>query len=147
MPNPVYYFRDKIRERLEREDMIERRKQINIPEFYVGSIMAVSVSDPYAPGKTNRFVGICTRRDGYQLRHTFTLRNVIDGLGVEIQYDMYNPTIQSIEVLKLEKRLDDNLTYLQDCPPEYSTISFDFQPVKLPPGMTVPLNTIKVGIF
>ncbi len=36
LPNPVYYFRDKIREKLERRDMIERRKQINVPEFYVG---------------------------------------------------------------------------------------------------------------
>jgi len=146
LPNPVYYFRDKIRERLERFDMINRRKQINIPEFYVGSIMSVTVSDPYAPGKVNRFVGICIRRDGYGLRHTFTLRNVVDGLGVEVLYDLYNPTIQSIDVLKLEKRLDDNLTYLQDCPPEYSTVPFDFTPVKLLPGAKVPVNTTKVPL-
>jgi len=43
--------------------------------------MAVTVSDPYAPVKSNRFVGICIRRDGYGLRHSFTLRNVIDGQG------------------------------------------------------------------
>lgn len=43
--------------------------------------MAVTVSDPYSPGKVKRFVGICTRRDEYGLRHTFTLRNVVDGLG------------------------------------------------------------------
>lgn len=61
-------------------------------------------------------------------------------------YDLYNPTLQSIEVLKLEKRLDDNLSYLQDCPPEYSTIPFDFQTVKLLPGMKVPVNTIKVPL-
>ena len=144
MPDPVYYFRDKIRERLERHDMINRRKQISIPEFYVGSIMAVTVADPYAPGKANRFVGICIRRDNCGLRHTFTLRNTIDGLGVEILYDMYNPTILSIEVLRLEKRLDENLSYLQDCPPEYSTIPFDMQAEKLLPGMKVPVNTIKV---
>jgi large subunit ribosomal protein L19 len=126
--------------------MINRRKQLMVPEFYVGSIMAVTVSDPYAPGKSNRFVGICIRRDDYGLRHNFTLRNTIDGLGVEILYDMYNPTIQSIEVLQLEKRLDDNLSYLQDCPPEYSTIPFDFQPVKLLPGMKVPINDTKVPL-
>ena len=39
LPNPVYYFRDKIREKLERRDMINRRKQINIPEFYVGRFL------------------------------------------------------------------------------------------------------------
>ena len=36
LPDPVYYFRDKLREKLERQDMIERRKRIDIPEFYVG---------------------------------------------------------------------------------------------------------------
>ena len=103
LPNPVYYFRDKIREKIERQEMISRRKQLVIPEFYVGkvelivfessilkiltvlafagSILAVTVSDLYAPGKANRFVGICIRRDDYGLRHTFTLRNTIDGLG------------------------------------------------------------------
>ena len=59
-------------------------------------------------------------------------------------YEIYNPTIQAIEVLKLEKRLDDNLTYLQDCPAEYSTIPFDFAPVKLPPNSPIPINTTKV---
>jgi len=146
LPNPVYYFRDKVRERLERRDMIERRKQINIPEFYVGCILAVTVSDPYAPGKVNRFVGICIHRDDYGLRHSFTLRNNVDGLGIEIVYDLYNPTIQKVEVLKLEKRLDENLTYLQDCPPEYSTVPFDFQPVKLPPGAQVPVNRKKIPL-
>lgn len=81
LPNPVYYFRDKIKERLERQEMINRRKNINIPEFYVGTILAVTVSDLYAPGKMNRFVGICIRREGYGLRHSFTLRNVIENLG------------------------------------------------------------------
>ena len=109
--------------------------------------MAVTVSDLYAPNKTNRFVGICTRRDDYGLRHTFTLRNVIDGVGVEIMYDLYNPTIQQIEVLKLEKRLDDNLAYLQDCPPEYSTIPFDFEPVRLTQSSAVPVNTTKVTLL
>ena len=108
--------------------------------------MAVTVSDPYSPGKVNRFVGICIRRDDYGLRHTFTLRNVVDGLGVENVYALYNPAIQLIEVLRLEKRLDDNLTYLQDCPPQYSTFAFDTPTIKHPPGKTVPLNQIQVGI-
>lgn len=146
LPDPVFYFRDKIKEKLERRDMIERRKQINIPEFYVGCVLAVTVSDPYAPGKTNRFVGICIHRDNYGLRHSFTLRNCVDGVGIEIVYDLYNPTIQKIDVLKLEKRLDDNLTYLQDCPAEYSTIPFDFEPVKLPPGAQIPVNKTKIPL-
>ncbi len=59
---------------------------------------------------------------------------------------MYNPCILSVEVLRLEKRLDDNLQYLMDCPPEYSTIPFDTPAVKLLPGMKVPVNTDKVPL-
>jgi len=65
--------------------------------------------------------------------------------GVEVQYDLYNPTIIRLEVLKLEKRLDDELLYLRDAPQEYSTVPFDMEPVVLPPGIAVPINTMKVG--
>lgn len=43
--------------------------------------MAVSISDPYAPNKRNRFVGICIDRGGIGLKAYFVLRNVVDGLG------------------------------------------------------------------
>lgn len=36
LTDPVFYYRDKIKEKLERQDMINRRKQISIPEFYPG---------------------------------------------------------------------------------------------------------------
>lgn len=49
--------------------------------YFTGSILAVTVADPYAPGKTNRFVGLCIDRSGYGLRAQFILRNIVDGLG------------------------------------------------------------------
>ncbi|CAF3391881.1 unnamed protein product [Rotaria socialis] len=146
LPNPLPYLRDRILERLERRDMFRRRQQIDIPEFYVGSVLAVTSADPYAPNRRHRFVGICLQRERHGLKHQFTLRNIVDGLGVEIIYELYNPTITKIEVLKLERRLDDNLAYLRDAPPEYCTFPFDMEPVKLPPGAGVPLNTIQVPI-
>ena len=36
LTNPPMAYRDRIRERLEREDMYRRRDVLNIPEFYVG---------------------------------------------------------------------------------------------------------------
>lgn len=57
---------------------------------------------------------------------------------------MYCPLIQSIEVLRLEKRLDDSLLYLRDCLPEYSTFPFDMEAEQLPEGAPVPVNTTKV---
>ena len=66
--------------------------------------------------------------------------------GIEIRYDLYNPTIHKVEVLKLEKRLDDELFYLRDAPAEHSTFSFDMDPVPLPLSSTVPVNPLKVPV-
>ncbi|XP_007260532.2 39S ribosomal protein L19, mitochondrial [Astyanax mexicanus] len=129
---------------IERKDMIRRCKVLNIPEFYVGSILSVTMSDPHAAGKTNRFVGICIQRSGKGLGATFILRNVVDGQGVEICYELYSPRIRSIEVLKLEKRLDDNLMYLRDALPDYSTFDFEMKPVHISPNQDVPVNPLKV---
>ncbi|XP_023232897.1 39S ribosomal protein L19, mitochondrial-like [Centruroides sculpturatus] len=127
-------------------DMLKRRSVLEIPEFYVGSILAVTVSEPWSPGKTNRFVGICILREGHGLRASFILRNVVDHLGVEIRYDLYNPTIRKIEVLKLEKRLDFHLVYLRDAAPEYSTFPFDMEAETRTEGAPVPINPMKVKL-
>ncbi len=64
--------------------------------------------------------------------------------GVEMTYEMYSPILQKIEVLKLEKRVDPELFYLRDAPKEHSTFPFNFEPVPLPPGTPVPVNTVQV---
>ena len=38
-------------------------------------------ADPYAQNRRNRFVGICIQRERHGLKHQFTLRNIVDGLG------------------------------------------------------------------
>lgn len=146
LPDPNLEWRNKLRERLERQDMLARRAVMEIPEFYVGSIMSVTVADPNASGKTNRFVGICIQRGGTGLRAWFILRNVIDTQGIEILYEMYSPLIRNIEVLRLEKRLDDELLYLRDALPEYSTFPMDMQPELVPEGAPVPVNPVKVQL-
>ncbi|CAK1545638.1 unnamed protein product [Leptosia nina] len=146
LPDPNPNWRNSLREKLERVDMLKRRNQINIPEFYVGSILAVTISDPHAQGKTNRFVGICIERKGCGLRAEFTLRNVVDHQGVEVRYELYDPTIQTIQVLRLEKRLDDKLYYLRDALPQYSTFPFDMDPEILPEGTPVPINPVQVEL-
>ncbi|XP_033124607.1 39S ribosomal protein L19, mitochondrial-like isoform X3 [Anneissia japonica] len=138
--------RSKLQDFLERKDCFRRRLVLDIPEFYVGSILAVTTADPYAQGKEKRFVGICLERKGFGLGHTFMLRNVVDGLGVEIMYDLYSPLIRRIEVLKLEKRPDVNLRYLRDSLPEYSTVDPDMISIKHVPGHPIPVNDIKVKL-
>ncbi|XP_034622514.1 39S ribosomal protein L19, mitochondrial isoform X3 [Trachemys scripta elegans] len=124
--------------------MIRRRKVLDIPEFYVGSILSVTTADPYASDKTSRFVGICIQRGGKGLGATFVLRNIIEGQGVEFCYELYNPRIQEIKVLKLEKRLDDNLMYLRDAFPEYSTFDVNMKPVPHSANDEIPVNQLKV---
>lgn len=68
--------------------------------------------------------------------------SVCGGTGVEICYELYNPRIQKIEVLKLEKRLDDNLMYLRDALPEYSTVDPDMKPMPISAADEVPVNTV-----
>lgn len=122
------------------EDMLERRKVLEIPEFYVGSILRVETTNEYSDTKRTKFTGICIERRGRLEAHYFTLRNVIEGQGVEIRFEMYNPLILGIEVLKLQKRLDDELLYLRDAPLEYSTIPEDLQPDVIDEFTEVPID-------
>ncbi|CDW52442.1 Ribosomal L19 domain containing protein [Trichuris trichiura] len=145
LPSQLYGKRNHLYEKLERMDMLRRRERLEIPEFYVGSILAVTMSVPYTASKLHRFVGICIQREWRGLRHYFMLRNVIHNEGFEIRYDLYNPTLVSIEVLKLEKRLDDELLYLRDALPKYSTFPFDMEPQPHQPGTPVPVNELKVS--
>jgi len=142
LPDPNPAFRNPLAEKLQRQDLLSRRHVLEIPEFYVGSYMAVTVSDSCSPhpNKLSRFVGICIDRGGCSLRSWFILRNIVEGQGVEFMYHMYSPTIAKIEVLRLEKRLDDELYYLRDAPPEHSTVPFDMEPEILPEGSSVPVN-------
>lgn len=80
--------------------MLARRTQIAIPEFYVGSILAVTYSEPHAAGKINKFVGICIERQGCGMRASFLLRNVVDSQGIEVLFELYDPAIQKIECLR-----------------------------------------------
>jgi len=146
IPDPTVEFRNPVREKLERLDMLARRAHVDIPEFYVGSILAVTSNDPHLSGKTNRFVGICIKRSGCGLRANFLLRNVVDQQGIEVMYEMYDPALVKIEVLRLEKRLDDELLYLRDSLLEYSTFDPNMEVEILPEGAPVPINPIKVKL-
>lgn len=72
-----------------------------------------------------RFVGICIAKNHWQntLGATFTLRNVIDGEPMEVNFQLYSPNIQKIEVLKHEKRDKPALWYLRDYPPNNSYVN------------------------
>ncbi len=80
-----------------------------------------------------------SRRKINQLGSTFILRNIINGTGVEIMYELYSPAIKEIKVLKLERRRRAKLYYLRDKPPKYSTVNEKMEPVIAPKGV-IPLH-------
>jgi large subunit ribosomal protein L19 len=65
--------------------------------------------------------------------------------GIEVMFEMYTPTMRKIEVMRLEKRLDDDLSYLVDALPEYSTFDSNMPALPHPPGTAVPVNPLKVS--
>lgn len=139
------WHRNKLHYRLQRMDCIRRRKVINIPEFYPGSILAVTLSDQFAPGKAMKFVGRCLYRDGFGVGCKFALRNVIDGEGVEVIYHLYSPLLRQIEVLRLEKWLDTDLRFLRDADQSYCTIDSNMQAeAPLPSSEELPVFKEKI---
>ena len=84
-----------------RSDMEKRRKNINIPFFTSGCYMRVTYADPGARHGCNQFTGICIARSNKGLGSTFTLRNVIQRVGVERMFELYSPHLIEIQVLIL----------------------------------------------
>ena len=76
---------------------------------------------------------------------TFTLRNVIDGEPVEVNFQLYSPLIQKIEVLKHQQRHRAALWYLRDYPPSNSYVSETMKavPYTKEPSLYVPLEVEK----
>jgi len=60
-------------------------------------------------------------------------------------YQLYCPLVIKVEVLRLEKRLDDELLYLRDALPEYSTFDFNMEPEIPSENSLVPINPLKVS--
>ncbi|KAI6178566.1 39S ribosomal protein L19, mitochondrial [Aphelenchoides besseyi] len=61
-------------------------------------------------------------------------------------YELYNLTILKIETIKLEKRLDTDLSYLQDVYPGFRTFDFNLETISHPSGSPVPINETKVKV-
>lgn len=110
---------------LEQKDCYKRMKKLKSKEFCVGSYVAVTYADCFATGGSNRFCGICIYKGHWQnsLGASFTLRNVIDNEPLEINFQLYSPLIQEIQVLKHQRFKEHQLKYLRDYPPAFSYVS------------------------
>lgn len=119
---------------IEQRDMWERQQILHIPKFCVGSIIAVTRADQWSETGISKFVGLCIHINKYvnTKEYAFTLRNVIQGEPLEINFPFYNPLIQKIEVLRHERWENEvtdpkeeyhfGLQFLRDYPIEYSIV-------------------------
>lgn len=115
---------------LNQSDITKRKANTKLPYFTAGSYISVVRGDPFSPTGESKFVGICiARRKMERLGSTFTLRNIMNGIGVEMMFELYSPAIKEIKVLKLERRRRAKLYYLRDKPPKYSTVKENMKPV------------------
>ncbi len=115
---------------LNQSDITKRKANSSIPFFTPGSYISVTRADPFSPRGESKFVGICiAKRKVNTPGSTFILRNVVDGIGVEMMFELYSPAIKEIQVLKLEKRRRAKLYYLREKPPKYSTVKESMKPV------------------
>nr|CDJ97393.1 39S ribosomal protein L19 [Haemonchus contortus] len=81
LQSPVWNRRNPLFEELIHKDMLERRMNIDIPEFYVGSIVAVTTSEKCLGSKEHRFVGICILTAG---PHSWSLPRYKANIGGEV---------------------------------------------------------------
>ena len=83
--------------------------------------------------KTQTIRGVVIARANKGLGSNFTIRNVIGGVPVEIQYALYSPLLHDIEVLQrdfihkgMKRTRRSKLYYLRDKPDAWCTVTHDF---------------------
>lgn len=128
-------------EYLKYRDCWLRKKNIIIPYFTVGSVIAVTASDPNQPKGFLRFVGMCLQLRHKGLGTNFRVANVIDSLPVCRHYELYGPYIQKIEVIKLRQKLPDMLFMFKKLDPIHYKVAEDMpveDPTRDPYDLTPP---------
>jgi len=88
----------------------------NIPEIKAG--MHVRVHEKVKEGDRERiqiFEGIVlAKKHGKGINATFTVRKIVDGIGVEKIWPLHSPNIEKIEIIKTPKTRRAKLYYLRN---------------------------------
>jgi len=123
-------------EKREVERIVSTRNPKNYDNFEVGDFVVVRVINPLQPSKYMTFGGICLAKRNGLLSASFTLRNIVAGVGVERQFKLYAPNIMGIRRIgrtSLKVRRS-KIYYVRNLPSRYSTINFSEKAVNLPQG-------------
>jgi len=102
------------------ETIIKKYLKKEVPEIKAG--MKVRVYERVKEGKKEKlspFEGIVIRVKGKKdANTTFTLRNVLDGIGVEKTFFLYSPQIAKIEILEKFKVRRAKLYFIRELSPK-----------------------------
>ena len=102
---------------LEHEERVVRASRRNFPDFYPGSVVRVTYKDTMTQKYPTALVGIVIARNGgNKLQSTFVIRQSIMERGFEKTFHVFDPKIESMEVLRFARRRRARLYYLRDRP-------------------------------
>lgn len=96
------------------EEIESLQKKKNLPSFKVGDTVKV-FSKIVESGKerVQGFEGIVIKRGGGSVRENFTVRKIVQGIGVERTFPIHSPKIERIELLRAGRVRRAKLTYLR----------------------------------
>ena len=81
-------------EKREISKVLETRKPEHFEKFEVGDAIAIRSINPYNPKRMVTFSGICIAIRNGLLGKSFTVRNQVDGVGLEQQFAYYSPLLK-----------------------------------------------------
>ncbi|HVN66980.1 MAG TPA: 50S ribosomal protein L19 [Candidatus Sulfotelmatobacter sp.] len=96
------------------EDIEQGQLKKSVPSFKVGD--TVKVFSKIVEGSKERlqgFEGIVIKRVGGGVRENFTVRKIVQGIGVERTFPLHSPKVERIEMLKSGKVRRAKLYYLR----------------------------------
>jgi large subunit ribosomal protein L19 len=102
-------------EQLEKEEIARLTEGRAIPDFAPGDTVVVSVNVVEGTRKrTQAYEGVVIARRNRGLNSSFIVRKISSGEGVERTFQLYSPTIASIEVKRRGDVRRAKLYYLRD---------------------------------
>lgn len=97
------------------EDIEKSQMDKEISQFKVGDTVKV-FSKIVEGGKerTQGFEGIVIKRQGGSNRQTFTVRRLVQGIGIERTFPLYSPLIEDVKLIRSGKVKRAKLFYLRN---------------------------------
>lgn len=96
------------------DDIENSQKKKDVPQFKVGD--TVKVFSRIVEGAKERvqgFEGIVIKRQGGGVRENFTVRKLVQGIGVERTFPIHSPKVERVELLRSGKVRRAKLYYLR----------------------------------